>query len=524
MKVIMTDPIDDLGKSILTDSGIDIVDIPFKNRDDVLKALPEVDGWIVRSDTSITSDFLKKAARLKVIGRAGVGVDNIDVAAATRRGVVVMNTPGVNTVSAAEHTIALILTLARNIHKGYTSLLEGKWDRHMLVGKELRNKILGVVGLGKVGTAVAKRLHYFGMVILGYDPYKKEDHYELDYVKFVDLDDLCRQSDIITLHIPATGDTRGLFDLKRLNMMKSSALMVNCARGGIIIEKDLRKALDEKIIAGAAVDVFQDEPARNSPLLGAENIVFTPHLGASTREARAEVSTAICQQIRDFLIDGKVENALNIPIADLSKLHTLQPYLKLAERLGSIHQQLVPGPAENIAVQTQGTLKDTKLATLAFLKGFLEKMHGSNVNFVNAPSVAETHGIQVQETYSHQESDYSNVISTVVTSGDYSLTIKGSLFSDNHPRVIYYDGFHLDLNPKGTLLAVYNKDVPGVVGKVGTFLGDRGVNIAGYQLSRKSDSQVAFGIIRLDEPLDTNALDELGQIEELINVRQIVLP
>jgi len=523
MKVIVTDPIDEWGKSILKDSGIDVVDISFKNRNKIVKVLPEIDGWILRSGTKVTSDLLDKATHLKVIGRAGVGVDNVDIHAATQRGVVVMNTPGVNTISAAEHTIALILTLARNVHEGYTSLREGKWNRHQLMGTELHDKTLGVVGLGKVGTAVIKRLNHFGMKILGYDPYIKQDHYELDYVEFAELDDVCRNSDIITLHIPETSTTKDLFDINRFKMMKSSALFVNCARGGIIVEEDLRKALDENIIAGAAVDVFENEPAKDSPLLSARNILFTPHLGASTREAKVGVSKVICSQIRDFLIDGNIENAINIPIADLSLLKTLEPFLNLAEKLANMHQQLVPTLPERIIVVTQGTLKDVKLVTLAFLKGFLENIHGSSVNFVNAAAVAESHGIEVQETYSHGEGDYSNVISTNVSSGNYSLTIRGSLFSEKQPRIIYFDGFHLDLNPKGNMLFVYNKDVPGVVGKVGTFLGNHGVNIAGYQLSRKSDSHLAFGIIRLDEPLDEDDLQKLSQIEEIINVKQLVL-
>ncbi|MEE9166684.1 MAG: phosphoglycerate dehydrogenase [Candidatus Neomarinimicrobiota bacterium] len=523
MKVLVTDPIDEFGIAILRDSGIDVATVSFENREELLRILPEADGWILRSGTTVTADLLEKAERLKVIGRAGVGVDNIDLKAATHRGVVVMNTPGVNTVSAAEHSIALTLTLLRNVHKGYASLREGRWDRHLLVGRELQNKTLGVVGLGKVGTAVIKRLRPFGMTVLGYDPYVKMDRYELDYLEFVDLDDLCKRSDIVTLHIPATETTRRMFDINRLKTMRSSAVIINCARGGIIVEEDLRKALDEGIIAGAAVDVFEDEPAKGSPLLSARNILFTPHLGASTTEAKAGVTKAVCQQVRNFLIDGSAENAVNLPISDLSLLDTLQPHLDLAEKLGSIQQQLVPGAAEKITVETQGTLTEVKLVTLGFLKGFLEKIHGSTVNIVNAAAVAESHGIQVQETYSHGESDYANVVSTTVTSGDYSLKMKGSLFSDKHPRVIYYDGFHVDVNPKGNMLIVHNKDVPGVVGKVGTFLGNSGINIAGYQLSRKSDSKLAFGLIRLDEPLGEEALGKLARMEEIISVRQLIL-
>ena len=523
MKVLVTDPIDEGAKSILDDAGIEIADIPFEKASEVLEVLPEVDGWILRSGSKVTKNHLEVAKNLKVIGRAGVGVDNIDVQAATHRGVVVMNTPGINTVSAAEHTIALILSLARNVHEGYRSMREGKWDRHRLMGTELRDKTLGVVGLGKVGTEVIRRLHNFGMKILGYDPYISKDHYELDYVEIVELDELCTKSDIITLHVPLTDATHGMFDLPRMKMMKSSALLVNCARGGVVVEEDLRKALNDGIVGGAAVDVFENEPAKESPLFSASNVLFTPHLGASTHEAKQGISRAICEQVRDFLIDGKIENALNIPVADLTLLNTLKPYLELTETLAKIHQQLLPARAERIVLETQGTLKDVKLVTLAFLKEFLQKIHGSSVNFVNAAAVAEAHGIQVQERYSYGETDYSNAISTTVVAGDYSLAVRGSLFGEKHPRVIYFDGFHLDLRPTGNLLLIYNQDVPGVVGKVGTFLGSKGVNIAGYQLSRKADSHLAFGIIRLDDPIDEEDMKQLSQIDEIIEVKGLTL-
>lgn len=523
MKVLVTDPISDGGKTIISDAEIQLVDLSDGSSSEIEKALPDVSGWIIRSGTTVTADNLDKASNLKVIGRAGAGVDNIDLNAATLNGVVVMNTPAANTFSAAEHTIALILSLARNVHRGYSTLSQGKWERQKLIGTELRGKTLGVVGLGKIGSEVIRRLHAFGMKIVGFDPFIKPDNYELDYVEFLEIDELSKVSDIITLHVPKTDSTTNLFNMDRLKTMKSSAMIVNCARGGVIDEADLRVALDEEMIAGAAIDVFESEPPQDSPLMGAKNILFTPHLGASTYEAKEGVSRTICEQVRNFLLNGTIENAINIPISDMSLLQSMRPFLSLAEKLGLLHQQLATSPVDSIIVETHGALQDTRLITLAFLKGFLEEMHGSGVNFVNASAVAESHGIDIQEIYGHGSGDYSNIISTKVFANDHSLKIKGSLFSEKHARITYFDGFHLDTNPEGNLLIVYNNDVPGVIGKVGTFLGDRGVNIANYQLGRKEESNQAMGIIRLDQPLDVAAVKELEEMEEIIKVQQINL-
>ena len=282
-----------------------------------------------------------------------------------------------------------------------------------------------------------------------------------------------------------------MFDLDRLKMMKPTAQIVNCARGGIIDEKDLITALNEKIISGAALDVFENEPMTKSSLLNANNILYTPHLGASTIEAKQGVSTAICEQVRDYLSDGTISNALNIHIADMDMLKSLEPYLILAEKLGSLHQQIASGPIDSVSISTAGSLKEIKVITLAFLKGFLQEIHGSTVNYINATAVAESTGITIEETYSHKKIDYANLISTTVRLNGKSLTIRGSLFGEGLPRIIYFDGFHLDLSPEGKLLLIYNKDVPGVVGKVGTLLGKMDVNIAGYQLGRKEASEVA---------------------------------
>ena len=516
MKVIFTDPISDEGKIILTSSGIEVIDLtdqwPTDNID-----LSDIHGWIVRSNTKLSEKIIANCKNLNVIGRAGVGVDNIDLNAATMNGVLVMNTPDANTISAAEHTVALILALSRNIHEGYHSMVHGKWEREKFIGTELNNKTIGVIGLGKIGSEVIKRLHPFKMRILGFDPYIKDKNYDLDYVEFTNLDSLCSDSDFITIHVPKTESTVGLFNLERFKTMKPTSKIVNCSRGGIINEKDLFTALNENIIGGAALDVFEQEPATNSNILKAKNILFTPHLGASTLEAKEGVSKAICSQVRDYLLDGKIGNALNIPASDMNLINNLEPFLNLAEKLGSLHQQIASGPIDTVSITTAGSLKETNLVALAFLKGFLQEIHGSTVNYINATSVAESTGIQIEETYNHSKINYSNLISSEVDINGDLFSIRGSLFGDSLPRIVYLDGFHMDLVPEGKALLVYNKDIPGVIGKVGTLLGNVKVNIAGYQLGRKENSDIAIGVVRLDSEPSSDVIERIADLDEVIS-------
>ena len=522
MKVLFTDPISDEGRSILEDGGIEVMDVSSEWPTDKID-LATVDGWVVRSGTDVTPELIEKAENLKVIGRAGVGIDNIDLNAATMNGVLVMNTPDANTISAAEHSVALLLALARNVHEGYHSMVHGKWEREKFIGTELRDKTVGVIGLGKIGTEVIRRLYSFRMNIVGYDPYIKADNYDLDYVEITDLETLCRESDFITIHVPKTDATSGLINLDLLKMMKPSAKIINCARGGIIDEDDLLTALNDGIIGGAALDVFEEEPVTDSPLLKAKNILYTPHLGASTIEAKEGVSKSICGQVRDFLIDGTIGNVLNLPVADMDLLHSLEPFMLLAEKLGSLHQQIAVGPVDTVSITTAGNLKETNLITLAFLKGLLHEIHGSTVNYINAAAVAESTGIQIEETYSHRRIDYANLISTTVRFNDSSLSIRGSLFGESLPRIIYFDGFHLDLSPEGTVLLIYNRDIPGVVGKVGTLLGNMNVNIAGYQLGRKEQSDIAIGLIRLDSDPAPEVIERISDLDKVISATVISL-
>ncbi len=517
MKILVSDPISKKGMEILKSADFEILDY---QQDDInINILPEIDGWVIRSGTKIGKEYLSKTNNLQVIGRAGVGVDNIDISEATKSGVIVMNTPDSNTISAAEHSFALITTLSRNIQKGHLGLMNGEWNRHELVGIELKGKTLGVVGLGRIGREVIKRAHSFDMKILGYDPFISQEMFNPDEVKVVDLDTLSAESDFITLHVPMLDSTRNLFNYDRMSKMKSSARIINVARGGIINEDDLAKALNEGIIAGAAIDVFTSEPINGDhPLVSAKNILLTPHLGASTKEAKEGVSTSICEQICDFLKHGKINNALNMPVSNMEELKKLEPYLNLANKIGQLQSQLSKGAINNIQFECYGTLEETKPLVLSFLKGLLENVSGSRVNFVNAFAVAEERGISVEHSYSSKKISYTNLIQTFVESESGEIKIGGSAFSDDHLRIVNLMGYQVDFKPTGNMLFLKNKDVPGVIGKVGTMLGDQNVNIAEYHLSRSKESDIAYAIIKLDNPATSAVLNSLSVLNDLLEV------
>ena len=522
MKVLVSDPITDIGMSILNEAGLDIVYLPDGTPEEKQNAAQDVQGWIIRSGTQITADMIQSAKNLQVIGRAGVGVDNIDFPSATRKGVVVMNTPDVNTISAAEHTVALMLTLSRNIHRGHSELEKGEWNRHQLVGTELRNKTLGIVGLGKIGREVMERCRSFGMNMIGYDPFVSQNMFREDEIKIVDLDTLTQTADYITLHVPLNDQTINLFNYDRLCRMKSSARIINVARGGIINEEDLAKAVSEEKIAGAAIDVFTAEPIDGThPLVGIPNIVLSPHLGASTKEAKEGVSRAICEQVRDCLLHEKLSNALNMPISDMVKLKEIQPYLGLAEMLGQIQSQIAEGPIDHVSIECYGTADEIKPISLACLKGLLQSRVPERINYINAETIAKELGVEIDLHYSTADSSYVNLISTKVTINDVVYQLDGSVFDDHRPRLVNMLGREMEVTPQGTMLLVENNDVPGVIGNVGTLLGNLNINIAAYLLNRNGENGKAFAVIRVDNPLTKSDLKKLSQIEDIQSVNQI---
>lgn len=522
MKILVSDPITENGLSILKDANFDVVELPDGTPEEIAKASRDIHGWVIRSGTKVTAKMIENAENLNVIARAGVGLDNIDIPVATRRGVVVMNTPDVNTISAAEHTIAIMLTLSRNITTGDLGIKQGEWNRHALVGTELRNKTLGIVGLGKIGREVLTRCRSFGMNILGYDPYISQDLFNVEEVKIVDIDELTAEADYITIHVPLNNSTHDLFDYDRLSSMKSTARIVNVARGGIINEIDLAKALKKGKIAGAAIDVFSSEPVEDTnPLLSAPNIVLTPHLGASTEEAKEAVSMAVCEQVRDYLIYEKLINAVNMPISNITKLKEIQVNLDLAELMGNIQGQLNPGVIKRIQVECSGTMDEAKPAALAFIKGLLTNRIPDRVNYINAESLAVELGISIEHSYTSDSGSYTNLIRTRLSGGSKPTRIAGCVFEGNRIRLVNILGYEMDVNPYGTMLFTRNKDVPGVIGNVGTILGKADVNIGGYLLSREMNEDEAFSVVRVDNPVSNKVLNQLRNLPEIISVEQL---
>ena len=521
MKVLVTDPITKSGISILEEANINVVQLNNASVDDKLNACVDAAGWIVRSGTSIDPKAIKAAKRLRVIGRAGVGVDNIDISAATRGGIVVMNTPDVNTISAAEHTIAMMLALSRNISIGDLEIKQKKWNRHLLVGSEIKNKTLGIIGLGKIGKEVMKRCLPFGMNVIGFDPFVNQEMFNQEEIKIVELDELTRNADFVTIHVPLNDKTRDLFNFNRLKSMKKTARIINVSRGGIINEQDLAKALTNKEIAGAAIDVFAQEPIeKDNPLIDAPNILLTPHLGASTKEAKEGVSISICEQLRDYLLEEKLSNAINMPISDLSTMKEIQPSLDLAETMGRLQDQLNPEAIKKIQVECSGSLEDSKPIALAFLKGFLGRRIPERINYINSEALAIDLGIKIEHSYTNDSGSYTNLIRTRVSGISKPTRIAGSIFGQNEPRLVNILGFDIDVKPYGYMLFAKNKDVPGVIGKVGTALGDFNVNIGGFILSRAEKGQ-AFSVVRVDNMISDENLSELRKIPEIISLKQL---
>tara|TARA_B100001250_G_scaffold326225_1_gene290161 strand:+ start:286 stop:1869 length:1584 start_codon:yes stop_codon:yes gene_type:complete len=525
MKILISDPITEEGLELIKGSGLDVDYLPDASQDEKEDSAKDAHGWIIRSGTSITSSSFEIAKNLMVIGRAGVGVDNIDLSSATRKGVVVMNTPDANTISAAEHTVAIMLTLSRNIHQGHLSLQKGRWDRHKLVGTELSGKILGVIGLGKIGIEVIRRCQSFNMKIIAYDPYVNQEMFENQNIQFVDIDLLTCQSDYITIHVPFNNATKNLFNYERLSMMKPSAKIINVARGGIINESDLSDILRKNVIAGAAIDVFKNEPINNKhPLVGLKNVLLTPHLGASTKEAKAGVSKIICKQIIEYLINEKLSNAINMPIKNLELLEKIQPSLDLALLLGEIQSQISNSAITKVEIKCFGSIKDTKLIHLAFIRGLLKDRVPDRINYINAETMASELGISFNVGYSNDISNHSNIISTIALSADgVKNRIDGSIFDNNLPRLININNYQMEITPIGTMLFINNIDVPGVIGSVGTFLGKQDINIAAYILSRNSNDGNAFAVIRVDNQLSTEQIKILCKMNFIERCKQIIL-
>jgi D-3-phosphoglycerate dehydrogenase / 2-oxoglutarate reductase len=525
-KVLISDPLSNRGLDILGREPSLRVDIkPGLPADELKKVIPGYDAIIIRSETKLTRELIEAGGRLKVIGRAGIGLDNIDIPAATKKGIVVMNTPQENAIAAAEHTLAMMLSAARKIPQASALLKQGKWEKKRFMGVEIYNKTLGIVGIGVIGTIVADRARALRMKVIAFDPYLSKEAAEKKGVDLVPMDELLARSDFISIHTPLTEDTRNFIDRKAFQKMKGGVILVNCARGGIINEKDLHDAIGEGKVAGAALDVFEKEPAVGNPLLELDGVIGTPHLGASTGEAQENVAVAIAQQVVDYLVHGEARNAVNLPMVSADVLPLVTPFCNLGEKLGGFLAQISKHAVEEVQIDYSGEVVEygTKPVMVSVLKGLLTPHLGETVNYVNAPVLARERGIRVRETTSSRAEDFASLIVLTARSKRETNTIAGTLFGMKELRIVRFNDFHIEAIPEGHILLVYNYDRPGVIGNLGTALGSRGINIATMQFGRDRPGGNAISLLHLDARLDTGVLDEILKLPNIISVQQINL-
>ena len=527
MRILVTDSLAPQGLDVFKNTPGFEVDVRIGLKLDELKAIcAGYDGWVIRSGTKITAELIEAAKNLKVIGRAGVGFENVDVDAATKKGIVVMNTPGGNNVTTGEHTISLMMALARHIPQAVASLKSGRWDRGKFIGVELCNKTIGIIGLGNVGRIVAERASGLRMKVIGYDPFISAENIARLGVEPAGLEEIFTKSDFITVHVPLTPETQGLINREALAKMKPTVRIINCARGGIIDEKDLAEAIKEGKVAGAALDVYVDEPPpADHPLVKMDQVITTPHLGASTDEAQLNVAIAVAEQMVDFLSKGIVRYAVNVPSVSPELLEILRPYLILAEKLGSLHVQMAGALPEEVQVEYRGdvTQYDVAPLTLAVLKGLLTPIMESGVNYVNAPLVARERGIHIVESRGDRAGDFASSITVKTKAATGDLEVEGAIFGSKHPRIVRVNAFYLEAVPDGYILILHNKDVPGVVGTVGTLLGKNGINIAGMELGRSEKGGNAISFIHVDDGVTKKALAELRALPEILSAELVKL-
>ena len=526
-KILVTDPLAPQGLEIFerTPGFKAEVRVGLKPAE-IKKIIGDFHGWVLRSGTKVTADILQAAENLKVIGRAGIGVENIDVEAASKRGIVVMNTPGGSNVTTAEHTISLMLALARHIPQAVASLKAGDWKRDKFMGVELCNKTLGIIGLGNVGRIVAERALGLRMKVIGHDPFVQAEAAARMGVELVSLDEIFKRSDLITVHVPLTSETRGLIDRTAIAKMKSGVRIINCARGGIVDENDLADALRRGKVAGAALDVYVEEPPpKDHPLLKMEQVITTPHLGASTDEAQLNVAIAVAEQMVDFLTRGIIRYAVNLPSVSPELLNALRPYLSLGEKLGSLQVQMLAAFPKEVQIDYAGevTQYDVAPLTLAVLKGILTPVMESGVNYVNAPVVARERGIKIVESKSSRPSDFASSITVTVKTKDKQLEVEGAIFGSNNPRIVKVNNFYLEAVPEGYILVLHNRDVPGVVGAVGTLLGQKGINIAGMELGREKVGGMAISFIHVDDAVPKETLEALRRLPHIVTAQLVKL-
>lgn len=530
-RVLVTDKLAEEGLALLrAEPGIEVV-VDLKLAKDpaaLTAALQEADALIVRSGTQVNAAVLEGQKRLRAIARAGVGVDNIDVPAASRQGIVVMNTPGGNTVSTAEHTVALMLALSRNVAKANDSLKAGKWDRNKFTGSQLEGKTLGIVGLGRVGQAVARRALGFGMTVIGFDPFlSAEKALEFGIESVGRIEDLWPRCDYVTLHTPMTPETRHLIGVRELDLMRPGVRIINCARGGLIDEPALLEALNAGKVAGAAIDVFDPEPPpTDDPLIAHPSVLVTPHLGASTEEAQISVAVEAARLLADYLLRGQVRFSVNMPTLDRAELEDLKHYLDLSYRLGMLHAQMDRGTLQKARLIYRGEVahKNTKLLTASFAAGLMEAAMAQQVNLVNATAMARARGIELVEQTAESPGDFSTLIQTEVTTDRKTYVASGTLFGHKYLRLVRLGSFQLDAHLDGNLLVFTHYDRPGLIGFIGDTFGQRGVNIAQMNVGREQPGGEAIGVVNLDMVPPEAAIEAVKAHEHVISVSAIELP
>jgi len=525
MKILVSDKLANEGVKILKDvKGFEVDCIYGLDPEKLKDIIKDYDALIVRSGTTVTADIIEAADKLKFIGRAGVGLDNVDLKAATKKGVVAMNTPAGNTTSTAEHTMSMILALSRNIPQAYCSMRAGKWERSKFGGVELYGKTLGVIGLGRIGSTVAKFCQAFGMKTLGYDPYLSKEAAAQKGVELADLDTILKQADYITVHIPKTDETTNLIDEKAFLKMKKTVRVINCARGGIINEAALVKALKEKTISGCALDVYDNEPPDfKSEFFQLDNCVTTPHLGASTTEAQVNVAIEIAETVRDALLGQGIVNAANFPSVDADSYQALSPYINLALRMGKFSGQLVHGRISEVKITYNGDITKYKTApvTLSFVNGLLKPILGDTINYINALEVASERAMSVEEVKSTKSAEFVNCVKVEIKTDKEPFTLLGTLSANKEPRIVKINEVYVEASPEGHMVFINNNDKPGLVGAIGTILAQAKVNIAGISLGREGQDGKAISVVNVDSEVDASTIEKLRKTKDVLYVKHL---
>ena len=522
MNVLIADKMDPRAAAIFRERGIEVDEIAGQTPDELMAIIGQYDGLAIRSATKVTADLLDSAARLKVIGRAGIGVDNVDVSAATARGIVVMNTPFGNSITTAEHAIALMFALARELPQADSSTQAGKWEKNRFMGVELTSKTLGLIGAGNIGSIVADRALGLRMKVIAYDPFLTPER-ALDMgVEKVELDSLLARADFITLHTPLTDQTRNILSRENLATTKKGVRIINCARGGLVDEAALKEMLETGHVAGAALDVFVEEPAKASPLFGTPGFVATPHLGASTTEAQVNVAIQVAEQMSDFLIRGGVTNALNMPSLSAEEAPRLRPYMELAEKLGSLVGQVEGRRLTGVAIEVEGAAAqlNPKPITGAVLAGLM-KVHSDTVNMVNAPFLARERGLDLREIRHDREGDYHTLVRVTARTPDGERSVAGTLFGNAAPRLVEIFGVSIEAELQGEMIYIVNEDAPGFIGRLGTTLGEAGVNIGTFHLGRRSAGGEAVALVSVDQHVDESLVGRLGTLPGVKRVKPL---